>query len=301
MQARNVGATLHFKRDMSAGGNTLQADLAMTLPEGELSPAAILGAPPGSPPSELHADDSYCALCRRCQMRKKLERRLAAKKGLMSPYGGDELATVSPQARQDDRSLDELLDYIGEGSDRSKHAKKQRKKRTTAARKRNTASADWRKGHSGDAPSSLAQFAHDSSPASAHLREQGATSPDKVHGRREQAPSSAGSSPQFRPESPVSDDGDYEPDDPMHGKTSSAFHHREHSPNAREFGSLSNDSRISDEELHDELDIPEMSREEKLAIEASDREVEEFRRRLESVHLHRTTQCHGPLLTGFSR
>lgn len=60
-------------------------------------------------PSEHNGDsggDDYCALCRRCQLRKKLERRLAQRQALVN-------STESDEPVLDDRPIDDLLRFIG--------------------------------------------------------------------------------------------------------------------------------------------------------------------------------------------
>lgn len=160
-----------------------QADLALT----GTAASATASAHPSPLPSladgsfsDNHGDDSYCALCRRCQLRKKLERRLAAKKELSAAgnsmrrelvaasFPGESGASrvlhvprnrmeppsspfddsmYSPSGRQhpssfeehaasdvspcvEEPSLDEILQYIGESSDKqSSQQRRQRKKR----------------------------------------------------------------------------------------------------------------------------------------------------------------------------
>jgi hypothetical protein len=99
--------------------------------------AALPAAPAAPPPSltdgaapDPHADDSYCSLCRRCQMRKKLERRLAAKKdsGALAPpaLAGHAHATDQP-------SLDELLQFIGDDKPPGASRRLRNKKRSAVA------------------------------------------------------------------------------------------------------------------------------------------------------------------------
>lgn len=101
---------------------------------------------------EPHGDDGYCALCRRCQMRKRLERRRAQRKGLADPsdripgdYIGESgrsqtcIASSSsrPTAltqipRADQRPIEELLEFIGEDP---KSRKSNRRKRPARVRR----------------------------------------------------------------------------------------------------------------------------------------------------------------------
>ncbi len=86
-----------------------------------------------------HADDSYCALCRRCQMRKKLERRLATRRRGASGRGAEH-ATAVPR---DERPIAELLDYIGaDESATNRPSRKARRKRAAAMRRRALAEKD---------------------------------------------------------------------------------------------------------------------------------------------------------------
>lgn len=111
------------------------------LPESPAAPTLADGAP------DAHGDDSYCALCRRCQMRKKLERRLAAKKEgpppALSPAHASSatgrLTTASAAlcgtatGPPDDAPLDELLLYIGADAAPGSAPRARRKRRTKKA------------------------------------------------------------------------------------------------------------------------------------------------------------------------
>lgn len=342
-----------------------------------LSVAAVAAAP--SSPQDSHADDSYCALCRRCQMRKKLERRLAAKKG--PPYNdqptlppaiatsASALVSSSQSAThshaqhvvQDNRSIDELLHYIGESeTEPTKSGKKTRRKRATGARKQRTnanANANANANTDINGATTARRNAHiisatkatSSMPVATHASNIVVrTKETNVHGNgqhtlthlganvhesddtlmqdvscsivdgvqschnkmRAHGVSTAGAMNNahavYGSESPISEDVEFSGAGETSGKRDSRAQLRE----------LSNDSRLSDDdddddddveeedddEDEDELDeeeddleereILEMSQEEQEAI---DREVEEFRRRLESAHSDR------PLVTGSSR
>jgi hypothetical protein len=109
-------------------------------------PAAQAEAPQTLEGSDAHADDSYCALCRRCQMRKKLERRLQAKKdappqdvagaapasaAAVAPHAGLARVEAAPAYAA---SVDELLLYIGgDGGSAGRGRRKRRAKGRTAA------------------------------------------------------------------------------------------------------------------------------------------------------------------------
>lgn len=120
--------------------------------------AMMRGAPPHSPSAPdvaaalattsdpvataAHSDDSYCALCRRCQMRKKLEKRLAMRRSPDCEHD-DERTTLPPPPR-DERSITELLDYIGERAPTPARpaGRRARRKRAAAMRRRALADAD---------------------------------------------------------------------------------------------------------------------------------------------------------------
>lgn len=109
-------------------------------PSSELS-TAVDG---GDGSSVAHGDDSYCALCRRCQMRKKLERRLAMRR---APDSDEHDSQDSPPPR-DERSITELLDYIGErgGAPARATGRRARRKRAAAVRRQALAEQHSRKG-----------------------------------------------------------------------------------------------------------------------------------------------------------
>lgn len=84
------------------------------------------------------ADDGYCSLCRRCQMRRKLEKRLQKKKD-----EEDDVCIVEDV--EDERTIEEIMEFIGE--DNSKSRKRRRRRR----RKRSQNDVDGIHAH--DAPS----------------------------------------------------------------------------------------------------------------------------------------------------
>lgn len=91
-----------------------------------------------------HDGDGYCALCRRCQMRKKLERRLASRRGR-----SDETGVEAPPA-EDHRPINELLSFIGAesasgASGRTPGNRRARRKRAAALRRRAMASTETKR------------------------------------------------------------------------------------------------------------------------------------------------------------
>ena len=94
-----------------------------------------------------HGDDSYCALCRRCQMRKKLERRLATRRRGTTTHKSAEHEGIA-SAPRDERPIAELLDYIGaddpneSGGVNGRPGRKARRKRAAAMRRRALAEKD---------------------------------------------------------------------------------------------------------------------------------------------------------------
>lgn len=247
-----------------------------------LSLAAVAAAAAINPAADAHADDSYCALCRRCQMRKKLERRLAARK-CGDVYDGDDAAMGAVavgaflegrigagvgaggggrpgREEGDHRSLDELLEFIDgpEAQGKGSGVRKGRRKRAAAAALRKRA---------------------------ASLQAEGAVAvevPRQGH---------ASDAAHVGHESPVSDDEAVL-------RATSISHQL--------FALSTTDSTISDGDAHNahsydhsqDHEHEEMTPEEEEAI---DREVEEFRRLLESAYIHHSPEHRRCMSTGTTR
>ena len=68
------------------------------------------------------AEDGYCSLCRRCQMRRKLEKRLQQKK-----LEEDDDSPVQEVA--DERTIKEIMEFIGEDTGKGKRRKRRRRRK----------------------------------------------------------------------------------------------------------------------------------------------------------------------------
>ena len=75
--------------------------------------------------SAVTMSEGFCSLCRRCQMRKRLERRLAKKK-----LEEDEASVEG--AASDERSIEEIMQFIGEAAAKPRRRRRRRGKRGKA-------------------------------------------------------------------------------------------------------------------------------------------------------------------------
>jgi len=84
---------------------------------------------------DSHPEESPCALCRRCQMRKRLEKKVAERNASKVNGDEDDLSMVNSSSKaamdvlEDNRSIDDLLSFINGRDDEMKSKTKKRSKR----------------------------------------------------------------------------------------------------------------------------------------------------------------------------